>query len=349
MNMPQGLPEDRTIIDETAILKVKQYIARKHPGLTAEERAAVFANAIHRIIDRHLPDFEEGIKVRLRQELLARMGLERRFTLLTGHVLEACLKLELEESGLEQLGMWMDKHRLAAVPGLPVAAPCPAPAPLQTSCPDQALPADESQGTAAAGRRMWRFSGVVFLLLFLASAGASAGSSTRSLVDPMVVLPPESVELAAPPPVPDFPLPGEYSYHPVDREELKSWLHSRNSLLAEEPYFTAILEAAEGNNLHPLLLFAITGQEQAYVPKDGKKAKQIANNPFNVHNSWQSYNTGIADSARIASKTILSISRTRPADAHPIQWLNTRYAEDPQWWIGVNSIFEKMRREIHSQ
>ncbi|MNC58491.1 hypothetical protein D3C75_1082200 [compost metagenome] len=84
------------------------------------------------------------------------------------------------------------------------------------------------------------------------------------------------------------------------------------------------------------------------MPKEKKNAKQIANNPFNVHHSWQTYNTGIADSAHIASKTILSISRTRPEGAHPIQWLNTRYAEDPQWWVGVNSIFEKLRREIPS-
>jgi hypothetical protein len=55
------------------------------------------------------------------------------------------------------------------------------------------------------------------------------------------------------------------------------------------------------------------------VPKENKQAKKIANNPFNVHHSWQAYNTGIADSAHIASKTILSISRTRPEDTHPIQ------------------------------
>jgi putative ABC transport system permease protein len=58
-----------------------------------------------------------------------------------------------------------------------------------------------------------------------------------------------------------------------------------------------------------------------------------------------SYNTDIADSARIASKTILSISQDRPADVHPIAWLNTKYAEDPNWGVGVTAIFEKMKRE----
>jgi putative ABC transport system permease protein len=86
------------------------------------------------------------------------------------------------------------------------------------------------------------------------------------------------------------------------------------SLLADEPYFSEIIQAAQDSDIHPFLLFAITGQEQGYVPKDTKKAKQIANNPFNIYNSWDSYNTDIADSARIASKTILSISQDRPAD-----------------------------------
>jgi putative ABC transport system permease protein len=42
---------------------------------------------------------------------------------------------------------------------------------------------------------------------------------------------------------------------------LKNWLQARNSLFAEDLYFSAILEAAERNNLNPLLIFAITGQE----------------------------------------------------------------------------------------
>ncbi|MFM9328444.1 hypothetical protein [Paenibacillus mesotrionivorans] len=95
--------------------------------------------------------------------------------------------------------------------------------------------------------------------------------------------------------VSDSPLPLVYTYHPVDPLQLKNWLQARNSLFADDPYFSAILEAAERNNLNPLLLFAITGQEQGYVPRENKQAKKIANNPFNVHHSWQAYNIGIAD------------------------------------------------------
>lgn len=332
MNMPQQeVSEERTIIDDTVIRKVKHYIAHKHPGFTAEERAAVLDNAIHRIIDIHLPDFEESTKDRLRQKLLARTGMEWSAPLLAKDVLEACLILELEEPALEQLAIWMDKHQLAAIPreSLPQELPSyPIPVPL------------------SASHRRWQFAGAAILIFLLWAAGAPVKLAIPPDAARNAVFSSPPAEPASLPVVSDFPLPNEYTYHPVNTVELKEWLQSRSSLLAEEPYFSAILDAAERNNLNPLLLFAITGQEQAYVPKEKKNAKQIANNPFNVHHSWQAYNTGISDSAHIASKTILSISRTRPDGAHPIQWLNTRYAEDPEWWVGVNSIFEKLLREI---
>ncbi|MDF2938932.1 MAG: hypothetical protein K0Q90_4305, partial [Paenibacillaceae bacterium] len=214
------------------------------------------------------------------------------------------------------------------------------------------LPQEASAHQAPAplwnSRRCWQLTGAAMLVFLLWAAGFPAKPVIHPEVGHNAPLSSASVASTSLPAVSDFPLPNEYIYHQVNTMELKGWLQSKSSLLAEEPYFSAILEAAEKNNLNPLLLFAITGQEQGYVPKEKKNAKQIANNPFNVHHSWQSYNTGIADSAHIASKTILSISRTRPEGAHPIQWLNTRYAEDPEWWVGVNSIFEKLRREIPS-
>lgn len=351
MLQQKALPEERTIIDGTVMRKVKQYIAGKHPGFTAEEREAILANAVHRIIDVHLPDFEESIKIRLRQKLWARMEQEASVPLLTQDVLEACLLLELEEPDLTQLALWMDKHELTAIPCPPTIDHYPAipekPA-LQLQVLPGELPVPQTPVPSSARRRSKQLAGAVLLLLLLWAAGTPAQTIIHPEVGQNASLSSAPADSSNLPAVSDFPLPGEYTYHQLNTMELKSWLQSRNSLLEEEPYFSAILEAAERNNLNPLLLFAITGQEQAYVPKGKKNAKQIANNPFNVHHSWQVYNTGIADSAHIASRTILSISRTRPDGAHPIQWLNTRYAEDPEWWVGVNAIFEKLRREIPS-
>ncbi len=327
MLQQRTLPEEQGIMDHAVMMRVKHYIAAKHPGFTAEQREAVLSNALHRIIDVHLPEFEEGTRIVLRQRLLARLERGEMTSLLPRDVLEVCLLLELEESAQAKLEVWMGKHQLTAAASLP--------------------PTASAQTVSLAPlRRCLQWAGAVVLILLLWAAGVPAKPALPSEDGPGATLFSPPADSMPMPVVSDSPLPLAYTYHPVDTLQLKDWLQARNSLLAEDPYFSAILDAAEKNNLNPLLLFAITGQEQGYVSKENKQAKKIANNPFNVHHSWKSYNTGIADSAHIASKTILSISRTRPEDAHPIQWLNTRYAEDPEWWVGVNSIFEKLRREI---
>jgi hypothetical protein len=141
-------------------------------------------------------------------------------------------------------------------------------------------------------------------------------------------------------------LHGEFKYELVDGVKLKQWLDKRDSMLAEEPYFTAILETSKKYDIHPVLMFAIVGQEQAFVPKSGSAAKKMANNPFNVYGSWEKYNTNIYDSSRLAANTIIESSRNRPAYMNTIRWINRRYAEDPNWWKGVSMIFAQIKREI---
>jgi hypothetical protein len=135
-------------------------------------------------------------------------------------------------------------------------------------------------------------------------------------------------------------------YEEVDAPKLKKWLERKNSMLAEEPYFTAILSTAKQYNIHPLLLFAIVGQEQAFVLKNAAAAKKIANNPFNVFGSWEKYNTDIFDSSRLAADTIIRSSRNRPAYMSTIRWMNRKYAEDPNWWSGVTKLFEQMKKDL---
>jgi hypothetical protein len=132
----------------------------------------------------------------------------------------------------------------------------------------------------------------------------------------------------------------------VDTNRLAEYLHSKNSLLAEAKYMEPIIAAAEEFGIDPLLLFAITGQEQAFVPRTHKKAKEIGNNPFNVFHSWEEYNTTITQSARIAARTIVNSSKNRPADIDPFTWINRRYAEDPLWADGVRSIWNAMSKRI---
>lgn len=146
-------------------------------------------------------------------------------------------------------------------------------------------------------------------------------------------------------------LPSELTYRTINEMKLHSFLKQKNSILMDEPYFSAIIAAARQWDIHPLLLFAILGQEQGFVPKDNPYAEQIANNPFNVFGSWKVYNTNIIESSEIAAKAIVNLSEDRPSDEDVFKWINLRggqggYAEDETWWMGVKSIFEKLKKEI---
>ncbi|MBC9786651.1 hypothetical protein H1S01_19605 [Heliobacterium chlorum] len=141
---------------------------------------------------------------------------------------------------------------------------------------------------------------------------------------------------------PQNELPDILRYHPVNVEALRQWLQQKNSLLADEPYLSTIINISKEYDIHPFLMIAITGQEQAFVPRNVDNARKIANNPFNVYHSWQDYNTDINDSARIAAVTIINLSKDRPVKADPIAWINTRYSEDNRWFIGVEAIFTQL-------
>ena len=137
-----------------------------------------------------------------------------------------------------------------------------------------------------------------------------------------------------------------FKYKEIDKGSLKKYLSDRNSLLMEEPYFSTIINISEEFNLNPLLLFAITGQEQGFVPKSHFNAEQIANNPFNVFNSWQKYNTNIEDSTKIASRTVVNLSKDRPQNVDPFIWINRKYSEDANWSQGVKNIYFNLEQLV---
>jgi uncharacterized CHY-type Zn-finger protein len=141
-------------------------------------------------------------------------------------------------------------------------------------------------------------------------------------------------------------LSDEFKYTVIDKESLRRWLSSKNSILSDDRYLNPIIEASKEYNVNSLLLIAIAGQEQAFVPRDVKNAEKIANNPFNVFGSWQAYNTNISDSARIAAETIVYSSNGRPVNEDELRWINKRYAQDPNWWLGVTKIFYQIKKDI---
>lgn len=133
--------------------------------------------------------------------------------------------------------------------------------------------------------------------------------------------------------------PSYLAFEPINKERLKGYLKRKNSLLADEPYFSTIIEASAEVNIHPLLLFSIAGQEQGFVKRGSENSALIINNPFNVYHSWSEYNTDIKDSSRIAAITIRNALTKRPKGENAFKWLNKTYAEDQNWWKGAERIF----------
>jgi putative ABC transport system permease protein len=139
-------------------------------------------------------------------------------------------------------------------------------------------------------------------------------------------------------------LPNNFKYKDINQLSLKKFLNGRKSLLAYEPYFSTIIAVSKEYNLNPLLLFAISGQEQGFVSKESSSSNKIANNPFNIYHSWKKYNTNIADASKIACITIINLCKDRPHDENPLSWINKKYAEDQNWANSVGSIYNNLEK-----
>lgn len=152
---------------------------------------------------------------------------------------------------------------------------------------------------------------------------------------------------------PEFEIPEAISYRPLEAEKVKNWLASRGSSMAQTELLQMIDAAGQQTNVDPLLLLAITGQEQSFVPAAHKQADQIIRNPWNVFGSWaegKGATLTTEEAARIAAETIVKLSQSRFAGVDPIRWLvdtqnpNGVYATDPNWWLGVSQFYETLSK-----
>ncbi|HBV98004.1 MAG: hypothetical protein JL50_01150 [Peptococcaceae bacterium BICA1-7] len=145
-------------------------------------------------------------------------------------------------------------------------------------------------------------------------------------------------------------LPEELVFKDIDAQRTIDWINSylrKDSLIATPENLNTLIDVGRQFNVNPLLLIAITGQEQSFVPAGS--SSRILGNPFNVYGSWESYSPGLETSAQVAARTIVSLSRGRPDGEHPIHWLNSAenpngmYATDPTWWRGVTWFFNSLQ------
>jgi hypothetical protein len=144
-------------------------------------------------------------------------------------------------------------------------------------------------------------------------------------------------------PNPYQPIQPPYTYKPIDYIALRNYLKlERNSYLVNDAFLNEIIILSKLNNIDPLLLLAIIGQEQGFVPETSSAKHMIVNNPYNVHSSWQRYNTTLADTTLIAIELIQERLLTKPENTDAFEWLNTVYAEDPNWSNGVSTLYETL-------
>lgn len=334
--------ENTALLSPADITVIRRYVHTKYAPLPGSRRAEIVADAIRRTLEKRLPDLPPEVKGPMTDELIRRCLVAEQRDIRPDDVLDICAELDISSDSMERIsscllhwmndrssgGRWSPEQLASRI------------ARRKAASSESAIGATEPNGAKLSARlRGWVWAA--------ASALAAAVAAMSILLWPNAEPVPRTVSPAPPAaadskPASDIGMPKELQYAAIDSTAVKAYLRGRDALLAEEPYFGAIVESARAHNVHPLLLFAIVGQEQGFVPKTNKKAKEIANNPFNVFHSWEDYNTDIGDSSNIAAKLIARLGRERPEGQEPFSWFNATYAEDPAWSDGVRSLFAKL-------
>ncbi|OBZ17374.1 hypothetical protein [Bacillus sp. FJAT-26390] len=372
------MPADEAyVLSQADVRNIRNYVQHKYAAMPQDKRAEIVADAVKRIIHKQLPNFESSIKRSITETLIRTAVLERQRPVRADDIFQACLLLDRSDAQIyEPFHAWVETQLnvsckkpvmqrlmdelsskrersdilaidaenglLAQLRALLLSAGVMVRAESSTLSAAEVIALPVTKWKMPLSRyskvRAYIYSALCMLLIGTSLLyGWSLGKPSEQKLQPPVVVKP--VQKLA---VPEDGLPIELRYDEFDRARLVEFLESNSSILAEKPYFDAIIKAAQSFDIHPALLFAITGQEQGFVPKTNKLHKQIANNPFNVFHSWKEFNTNIGQSSEIAARTVFNLSKGRPADVDPFTWINRKYAEDPNWSDGVRTIFGKI-------
>ncbi|TJY44194.1 hypothetical protein E5161_02025 [Cohnella pontilimi] len=367
--------ETAALLSPADVNVIRRYVQTKYAPLPNGKRAEMVADAIRRTLEQRLPDLPAEIKSRMSTDLIRRCLLSERREVKPDDVLDFCAELELPEEESEKLlvepmlrwmnertpGLWSADHVASRIVRSKVI-PIPTPMMLQEESvadvdgpeaaeAEQAAALSEPAGIADPLQSPLKRPGFAEKLTRLprkawaavaaiAAAGAITGVIVLSSFNQPSTEAPQPSPIAVP--IADIGMPSHLQYRDINEEAVKAYMRSRDGLMAEEPYFSAVVASAKKHDVNPLLLFAIVGQEQGFVPRSNKNAEKIANNPFNVFHSWQEYNTDIRDSSDIAARTISRRGNARPEGHEPFDWFNKKYAEDPNWGAGVKRLFDKL-------
>jgi len=326
------------ILSYNDIHRLRTYIQSKYPHSNTKQHADILIDSIRKIIDGYLKAIPRDEQLEIRELLLKDTLVLKNENILLYDIFHVMTtQYQEKENYLSVLLEWMNQY--LDNPIHPDDLRMHLHSPMNNFIPILDTPR-EIQLPSKQNSLKVILSGMTVLLVLLFSINHLHGKHTSAPMESEIPMETSMVE-NAPPHLPEY-----FLYKEIDTHKLRGYLKSRNSLLEEEPYFSSIINVAREFDLNPLILFAVAGQEQGFVSKSNALAHEIVNNPFNVFVSWKDYNTDIMDSSRIAARTILNLSKDRPQDIDPFQWINRKYAEDEHWWKGVKSIFHRLERAV---
>ncbi|SHK00768.1 hypothetical protein [Desulforamulus aeronauticus] len=360
--------EQIEILQSNHVTLFRNYIQKKFPTASPEERSIILADAVYKAMNKHIEEFDTKIRDRVKHEVLKRAVMKDNYNIKGTDIFYACLALkDTEEELKESLVIWLNNKCNSSIKKEYLDQLYR----RQSTSSDEWIEYDLGRAGTFKNKvlllqqlldrihvtytyvkqkitaRKLAYSRVVasFLITTVFITYLAIGNMDDVFLEQNNSKNAQAEEVTGKQ-ISNSSLPNYLRYREVDKDSLVTYLVRKNSLLSEEKYISAIIQASFELDVNPLLLIAITGQEQAYVPKNHSNAAIIANNPFNVFGSWQVYNTDILDSARIAARTVVELSKNRPQAIDPIVWINHKYAEDKRWHEGVNKNFADINREV---
>lgn len=354
------------IISSEEIEALHRELQTQHPLLNEKERAQLFAQSIHQKLDAALAPFDPETQLKLKRQLLTQTVQKSNFCINALDLFESYTQVESPTpSNMEPLTTWLNEQEHLKFTNDHLFHMAQAinsnlePQIAETTASCASILSNDASTIEAPlelpSRKIPSSFRTIILLFSLTIVGASLFISNHYSTQateqtPTTLNDDESMPTILPTFLPTAikmrgganALQSHLQYKMINKPALQKWLKSKHSLLADEPYFSTIIHTAESFNINPLLLFAITGQEQNFVPDTHASAQKMANNPFNLYGSWQDYNTSIEDSARIAARTVIHLAEDCPEQENQIQWINQQYAADPNWHVGVTYFLNQM-------
>ncbi|RJE90201.1 hypothetical protein D3P07_08300 [Paenibacillus sp. 1011MAR3C5] len=339
------------VLTPTDVHNIRSYVHHKYASMPSDQRAEIVADAVARIIHNQLPDFDLETKKQLTYRLIRSTVLEQQRPVSPDDIFVLCMELDMENPSVAEPFRKWRREQEASWSGtesarLPYRGHLVGESEAAIVIP---LPSASGAIIRKQRRRSLTLYGTLTVIVVTASMLFGWSQTQERVQEPSAIGAETGLQLpaeasAASP----NELPSELKYALIDKDKLISFLESKSSILADSPYIDAIMKTAKEFDIHPAFLIAITGQEQGFVPRKHERAKEIANNPFNVFHSWQAFNTSIEQSSQIAARTITRLSKDRPSDVDPFTWINREYAEDPNWSKGVRTIFASIIKALET-